>query len=49
MYHILSSDGADSKTMARFYLAVVQAKLLYGSETSGKGNLQMIKKLCIFY
>jgi hypothetical protein len=33
MYHILSSDGADSKTMARFYLAVVQAKLLYGSET----------------
>jgi hypothetical protein len=33
MYRILSSDGADSKTMARFYLAVVQAKLLYGSET----------------
>jgi hypothetical protein len=33
MYQILSSDGADSKTMARFYLAVVQAKLLYGSET----------------
>jgi hypothetical protein len=33
LYHILSSDGADSKTMARFYLAMVQAKLLYGSET----------------
>jgi hypothetical protein len=33
MYRILSSDGADSKTMARFYLAVVQAKLLYGSKT----------------
>jgi hypothetical protein len=33
MYRILSSDGADSKTMAHFYLAVFQAKLLYGSET----------------
>jgi hypothetical protein len=33
MYRILSYDGADSKTMARFYLAVVQAKLLYGSKT----------------
>jgi hypothetical protein len=33
MYRILSSDGADSKTMARFYLAEVQAKLLYGSKT----------------
>jgi hypothetical protein len=33
MYRILSSDGADSKTMACFYLAVVQAKLLYGSKT----------------
>lgn len=33
MYRILSRDGADSRTMARFYLAVVQAKLLYGSET----------------
>jgi hypothetical protein len=33
MYRILSSDGNDSMTMARFYLAVVQAKLLYGSET----------------
>jgi len=33
MYHVLSSDGADSRTMARFYLAVVQAQLLYGSET----------------
>ena len=33
MYRILSSDGADSMTMACFYLAVVQAKLLYGSET----------------
>ena len=33
MYHTLSSDGADSKTMACFYLAMVQAKLLYGSKT----------------
>jgi hypothetical protein len=33
MYRILSSDGADSKTMACFYLAVVQVKLLYGSKT----------------
>jgi hypothetical protein len=33
MYNILSSNGADSKTMAHFYLAMVQAKLLYGSET----------------
>jgi hypothetical protein len=33
MYRILSSDGADSKTMAHFYLAMVQAKLLYGFET----------------
>jgi hypothetical protein len=33
MYRSLSSDGADSKTMARFYLAMIQAKLLYGSKT----------------
>ena len=33
MYHILSSDGNDSITMAHFYLDVVHAKLLYGSET----------------
>ena len=33
MYRILSRDGADSRVMARFYLAVVQAKLLFGSET----------------
>ena len=33
MRRILCRDGADSHTMARFYLAVVQAKLLYGSET----------------
>jgi hypothetical protein len=33
MYCILSSDGNDSMTMACFHLAVVQAKLLYGSET----------------
>jgi hypothetical protein len=33
MYRILSFDGADSRTMARFYLAVVQAQLLFGSET----------------
>jgi hypothetical protein len=33
MYHILSSNGSDSKTMACFYLTMNQAKLLYGSET----------------
>ena len=33
MYRVLSYDGANAHTMARFYLAVVQAKLLYGSET----------------
>jgi hypothetical protein len=33
MYRILSSNGAESKTMACFYLAMVQAKLLYGSKT----------------
>ena len=31
--HILSADGADPHTMAHFYLAVVQAKFLFGSET----------------
>jgi hypothetical protein len=33
MYQILSRDTADSRVMARFYVAVIQAKLLYGSET----------------
>ena len=33
MQHILSANGADPHTMACFYLAVVQAKLLFGSET----------------
>lgn len=33
MYRILSRQSSDSHTMARFYLAVVQAKLLFGSET----------------
>ena len=33
MQRILSANGADPHTMARFYLAVVQAKLLFGSET----------------
>jgi hypothetical protein len=33
MYRILSRDTADSCVMARFYLAIIQAKLLYGSET----------------
>ena len=32
MQCILSAHGADPRTMARFYLAVVQAKLLFGSE-----------------
>ena len=33
MHHILCRDGADSPhMMAHFYLAVVQAKLLFGSE-----------------
>jgi len=33
MYPILCRDGANSYIMAHFYLAVVQAKLLFGSET----------------
>ena len=33
LQHILSASGADPCTMACFYLAVVQAKLLFGSET----------------
>ena len=33
MQCILSANGADPHTMARFYLAVVQAKLFFGSET----------------
>jgi hypothetical protein len=33
MFRILSRDTADSRVMGCFYLAVVQAKLLYGSET----------------
>ena len=33
MHRILSRDTADSRVMGRFYLAVVQAQLLYGSET----------------
>jgi len=33
MYPILRHDGASSHTMAHFYLAVVQAKFLFGSET----------------
>ena len=28
----MAADGTNAHTMARFYLAVVQAKLLYGSE-----------------
>jgi len=32
MYPILCRDGANSHTIARFYLAVVQAKWLFGSE-----------------
>ena len=33
LYRILSADGTGCKTMSRFYLAIVQAVLLYGSET----------------
>ena len=33
MQCILSANGADPHTMAHFYLAVVQAMLLFGSET----------------
>ena len=32
-YRLLRSDGADKRTMARFYLAVANAQLLFGSET----------------
>jgi hypothetical protein len=41
MYRVLSRSGADPKTMARFYLAVVQAKLLYGSETWALSKRQL--------
>ena len=30
---ILTRDGADKKMMKRFYMAIIQAILLYGSET----------------
>ena len=30
---VLAREGADQSTMARFYIAIVQAVLLYGSET----------------
>ena len=33
LHRILSADGANCKTMTKFYLAIVQAVLLYGSET----------------
>jgi hypothetical protein len=33
MHRVLSRDTADHHVMGRFYLAVVQAQLLYGSET----------------
>ncbi len=33
MYRILSADGANAHVMAQFYLAIIQAKLLFGSET----------------
>ena len=33
LQHILSAVGADPRTMAHFYLAVVQAESLFGSET----------------
>ena len=33
MHRILSHDTADSRVMGHFYLAVIQAQLLYGSET----------------
>jgi hypothetical protein len=32
-FHVLSHDTADSCVMGCYYLAVVQAKLLFGSET----------------
>jgi hypothetical protein len=33
MHRVLSRDTADHHVMGQFYLAVVQAQLLYGSET----------------
>jgi hypothetical protein len=32
MYRIFSADGANAHVMAQFYLAIIQAKLLFGSE-----------------
>ena len=54
MYRILSADGADALTMARFYLAVVQAKLLFGSETwvlseRALGRLERFHARCARY
>jgi exonuclease III len=45
---VLSKEGADPKTMASFYKAVVQSVLLYGSE-SWTLTLSMEKKLQSFH
>jgi hypothetical protein len=33
LYRVLSAEGATPRVMARFYLAIVQSVLLYGSES----------------
>ena len=33
MYRLLSRDGADARTSGRIYMVVVQAVMLYRSET----------------
>ena len=54
MHRILSADGADALAMARLYLAVVQAKLLFGSETwvlseRALGRLERFHARCARY
>ena len=54
MYRILSADGANAHVMARFYLAIIQAKLLFGSETwvlsqKALGRLEQFHARCARY
>jgi hypothetical protein len=54
MYRILSADGANAHVMARFYLAIIQAKLLFGSETwvlsqKALGRLERFHARCARY
>ena len=48
MARILKHEGANAKTMAKFYMATIQAILLYGAESWAltRGHL---RKLNIFH